>query len=177
MDGGEGTLDRCQLSQCPQWCRLGVIAATQEGARGAECTVALRRQRGGDGGGGRAGWRGAVSRRRGARRARRSFLPVRATIKEAVAEGGSPARAGALRGGGRRALCSVPGLEVWPAVWPVPCSPGCVTLRAAAPGQRAPAVRGLCPYHWLWRNGVQRRSHSPLRPKWGGPSRCSDRLL
>lgn len=97
MDGGEGTLARCQLSQCPQWCRLGVIAATQEGARGAECTVALRRQRGGDGGGGRAGWRGAVSRRRGARRARRSFLPVRASDQggggrgRELSPGGSPA--------------------------------------------------------------------------------------
>lgn len=28
-------------------------------------------------------------------------------------------RPAALRGGGRRALCSVQGLEVWPAVWPV----------------------------------------------------------
>lgn len=76
----------------PFWGRRGQL----ESARGAGDAVALRWRRGGDGGGGRAGWRGAVSRRRGARRARarRSLLP-RGTSEEVAAEGQSPARAGA----------------------------------------------------------------------------------
>lgn len=73
-----GTLALCQLFQGPQC--LGGRRSHSESARGARCAVALRRQWGGDGGGGPAGWRGAVSRQRGARRARarRSLLPVRA---------------------------------------------------------------------------------------------------
>lgn len=94
-------------------------------------------------------------------------LPPPRASEEAVAEGGNPAPAGARREPpGSPALCSVPGLEVWPALWPVPRWSCCATLHPAAPGRRrAPAVRGLCPYHPLWRNGVQRRSRSSLRPK------------
>lgn len=108
----------------------------------------------------RPGWL-ARSRQSAARGpAGAALLPVRARRRwpRAGAQPGQEravSRQAALRGGGRRALCSVQGLEVWPAVWPVLRSPRCAAPHRAALGRRrAPAVRGLCPYHPIWRNGV-----------------------
>lgn len=180
MSGGEGTL--AQSTKVP----FGGRRSHSEGAGPAGCAVSLRRQRGGDGGGGgRVGWL-ARSRQSAARGPAGAALPPPGASEEAVAEGGSPAPAGArCEPPGSPAGRRPPGALFRSGAGGVAGGVACSTLaglRYAAPGCTRAAgstvpVRGLRPYHPLWRKGVQRRSRFPLRPKWGGPSLRSDRLL